>query len=279
MMVGRAVVFRVEKTPAQPGAVVLAVQNLTVDDIRGITAVDNVSFQVRAGEIFGIAGVQGNGQTELAEALTGLAKSRAGAIFVSNVNVTGKSPRKMREVGIAHIPEDRHKRGLVLPFTIEENLALGNHYREPYASTKAGIKGFLNLNKFRSNAEELVEAYSVKIGRVYDPASTLSGGNQQKLVVARELDSEPIVVIAAQPTRGLDVGATEYIHKVLIALRDAGVAVLLISAELDEIRSLSDRIGVIFDGRLIAIKDPDETTPEELGLLMAGHGNEAKEVA
>jgi len=279
MMVGRPVVFRVEKTPATPGEVVLSVRNLSVYDVRGIQAVDDVSFEVRAGEIFGIAGVQGNGQTELAEALTGLTKPKGGKIFVKDQNVTGQSPRKMSEAGVAHIPEDRHKRGLVLPFTIEENLALGNHYREPYASSRFGIKGFLNLNQFRNNAEKLVNAYSVKIGKVYDAASTLSGGNQQKLVVARELSSEPVVVVAAQPTRGLDVGATEYIHNVLISMRDAGVGVLLISAELDEIRSLSDRIGVMFDGKLVAIKDPDETTPEELGLLMAGHQNTVGEVA
>ncbi|MGY5872657.1 MAG: ABC transporter ATP-binding protein [Candidatus Thorarchaeota archaeon] len=277
MMVGRPVVFDVEKTPATPGDVVLSVDNLSVDDMRGIPAVNGVSFDIRAGEIFGIAGVQGNGQTELAEALTGLTKPRGGSISVKQVSVTGNSPRKMREAGIAHIPEDRQKRGLILPFSIEENLALGNHYREPYAIDRAGIKGFLNLNQFRMNARKLVDAYSVKIGTVEDAASTLSGGNQQKLVVARELSSEPIVIVAAQPTRGLDVGATEYIHNVLISLRDSGAAVLLISAELDEIQSLSDRIGVMFDGQLVAIKDPDQTTKEELGLLMAGHNNMAKE--
>lgn len=277
MMVGRPVVFRVEKTPATPGDVVLSVSDLWVDDVRKLPAVKGLSFEVRSGEIFGIAGVQGNGQTELVEALTGLVKPKEGIILVKNVNVTRKPPRKMREAGIAHIPEDRQKRGLVLPFTIEENLALGNHYREPYASKKVGIMGFLNLNEFRTNAEELVKSYSVKIGKISDSASTLSGGNQQKLVVARELSSEPVVVVAAQPTRGLDVGATEYIHNVLVALRDAGVGVVLISTELDEIRSLSDRIGVMFDGQLVAIKDPDETTPEELGLLMAGHSAGAQE--
>ncbi|MCK4568381.1 MAG: ABC transporter ATP-binding protein, partial [Candidatus Thorarchaeota archaeon] len=277
MMVGRSVVFEVDKVPRTPGDVVLSVNDLYVDDVRKIPAVNGISFNLHAGEILGLAGVQGNGQTELIETLTGLVKPKSGSISVRELNVTGKSPRNMREAGIAHIPEDRHKRGLILPFTIEENLALGNHYHEPYAFEKAGVKGFLNLNQFRSNAEKLVEAYSVKIGKVYDPTSTLSGGNQQKLIVARELSSEPVVVIAAQPTRGLDVGATEYIHKALIALRDAGVGVLLISAELDEIRSLSDRIGVIFEGQLIAIKDPDETTAEELGLLMAGHSNETME--
>ncbi|MBN2230939.1 MAG: ABC transporter ATP-binding protein, partial [Candidatus Thorarchaeota archaeon] len=277
MMVGRPVVFRVEKGPATPGEVVLNVNELSVDDVRNITVVNNISFELRAGEIFGLAGVQGNGQTELIEALTGLTKPKNGQILVRGIDVTGKSPRRMREAGVAHVPEDRHKRGLVLPFTIDENLALGNHYREPYASKKAGIKGFLNLNVFKAHTQQLVSDYSIKVGKISDHASTLSGGNQQKLVVARELSSEPIILIAAQPTRGLDVGATEYIHNVLVNLRDSGVAVFLMSAELDEIISLSDRIGVIFNGRLVAIKDPETTTPEELGLLMAGHVDQTEE--
>ena len=274
MMVGRPVVFRVEKGPASPGDVILSVEHLSVEDIRGITAVNDVSFEVRSGEIFGLAGVQGNGQTELIMALTGLRKPIAGLISIQGVDVTGEMPRAIKEAGMAHIPEDRQQRGLVLSFSIEENLALGHHYQAPYAEKVAGISGILNPKEFRSNAEHLVSDYSIKIGNVYDAASTLSGGNQQKLVVARELSSNPAVVVAAQPTRGLDVGATEYIHNVLIALRDAGVAVFLISSELDEIQSLSDRIGVIFNGRLVAIKDPNQTTAEELGLLMAGHGDE-----
>ena len=274
MMVGRPVVFRVQKGPATPGDVVLDVQDISAKDVRGLPAVKGVTFQVRAGEIFGLAGVEGNGQTELVEVLTGLLKSDHGNIFVKGRNVTGKGPRTMREAGIGHIPEDRHKRGLILPFTIEENLALGNHYRPPYSSKKAGIPGFLNLNTIQKNAEKLVHDFSIKVGRVTDTADTLSGGNQQKAVVARELSSEPIALVAAQPTRGLDVGATEYIHNVLISLRDSGVGVLLISAELDEIRNLSDRIGVIFGGRIVAIKDPETTTPQELGLLMAGQTGE-----
>ncbi|TFG29466.1 ABC transporter ATP-binding protein [Candidatus Thorarchaeota archaeon] len=273
MMVGRPVVFRVEKGPSSPGDIVMSVEDIYVDDVRGLPAVKGVSFDLRAGEIFGLAGVQGNGQTELIEVLTGLVKPKSGAIIIQGYNVAGKSPRKVREAGLAHIPEDRHKRGLVLQFTIEENLALGNHYREPFSSKKAGFKGFLNQNYIRSNAKTLVDDYSVKIGRVFDPANTLSGGNQQKIVVARELSSNPIVLVAAQPTRGLDVGATEYIHNVLVALRDSGVGVLLISAELDEIQSLSDRIGVIYNGELVAIRDPETTTAEELGLLMAGQNN------
>lgn len=271
MMVGRPVVFRVEKGTAAPGEIVLSVENLKANDARGLPKVKGISLEIRAGEIFGIAGVEGNGQTELVEVLSGLLKPTSGRITVSGKNVTGKSPRRMREAGIGHIPEDRHKRGLVLPFTIEENLALGSHYREPYATAWHGIKGFLNLNQFNNNAHQLVSEYSIKASKVYDLASTLSGGNQQKLVVARELSSGPIVLIAAQPTRGLDVGATEYIHNVLIKLRDSGVGVLLVSAELEEIQNLSDRIGVIFDGKIVAEKEPSQTTAEELGLLMAGH--------
>jgi len=271
MMVGRAVVFRVEKGEARPGDVILSVENLKAKDIRGLPKVKGVTFDIRAGEIFGIAGVEGNGQTELVEVLTGLLKPTSGAITINGKDITGKSPRKMREAGIGHIPEDRHKRGLVLPFTIEENLALGSHYREPYATKWHGFKGFLNLNQFKNNAYQLVSEFSIKVGDIDDAANTLSGGNQQKLVVARELSSGPLVLVAAQPTRGLDVGATEYIHNVLIKLRDSGLGVLLVSAELDEITSLSDRIGVIFDGKLVAVKDPSQTTPEELGLLMAGH--------
>jgi len=271
MMVGRAVVFRVEKGDAKTGDVILSVENLKAKNALGLPKVKGVSFDIKAGEIFGIAGVEGNGQTELVEALTGLRKPTSGNITINGKDVTGKSPRRMREAGISHIPEDRHKRGLILPFTIEENLALGSHYREPYATKWHGFKGFLNLNQFKKNAYKLVSDYSIKIGDIDDPANTLSGGNQQKLVVARELSSGPLVLVAAQPTRGLDVGATEYIHNVLIKLRDSGLGVLLVSAELDEITSLSDRIGVIFDGKLVAVKEPNQTTPEELGLLMAGH--------
>lgn len=274
MMVGRPVVFRVEKAPPSYGDVILSVSDLVIEDVRGVLAVEGVSLEVRAGEIFGIAGVEGNGQTELVEGLAGLIKPKSGRVLLKGQDITGKSPRAVKAAGVAHIPEDRQKRGLVLPFTVAENLALGAHYREPYASSR----GILNLNRFKSNAAKLVDDYSVKVGRTEDPASTLSGGNQQKLIVARELSSNPTLVIAAQPTRGLDVGATEYIHNVLIALRDSGVAVLLISAELDEIRSLSDTIGVIFDGKIVATKDPEVATAQELGLLMAGHVNETEEV-
>ena len=188
---------------------------------------------------------------------------------MGNVDITGKGPRDIRETGISHIPEDRHKRGMILPFSVEENIALGSHYRKPFA--EGPMSAALALDRRRKITEELVKNYSIKLSSPEALGETLSGGNQQKVVVARELASEPKLVIASQPTRGLDVGATEYIHEVLIGLRDEGVAVLLVSAELDEILNLSDRIGVIYDGQIVAVKTPGEATPTELGLLMAGH--------
>ncbi|MFW9769842.1 MAG: ABC transporter ATP-binding protein, partial [Candidatus Thorarchaeota archaeon] len=268
MMVGRPVVFTTEKEPKQPGDVVLSVNNLVVLDNRRIEKVKGMSFEVRAGEIFGIAGVQGNGQTELVEALTGLRKTESGQVTMIGKDITGKKPRVVREAGISHIPEDRHKRGIILPFSIEENIALGTHYRDPFAGGPGHL--VLEMDSIHEVTKDLVKDYSIKLSSVEALASTLSGGNQQKVVVARELATNPLLVIASQPTRGLDVGATEYIHKVLIGLRDAGVAVLLVSAELDEILNLADRIGVIYDGQMAAIKMPGEATPTELGLLMAG---------
>jgi len=273
MMVGRPVVFTTEKEPKEPGEVILSVSDLHVLDNRKLEKVRGISFEVHAGEIFGIAGVQGNGQTELVEAITGLRKQMGGKVLVGNIDITGKKPRYVREAGVSHIPEDRHKRGIILPFAITENMALGNHYKEPYA--KGPLHSILALEVIRESTEQLVKDYSIRLSSVDAQASTLSGGNQQKVVVARELATNPILVIAAQPTRGLDVGATEYIHEVLIALRDAGVAVLLVSAELDEIQNLADRIGVIYDGQLVAVKAPGEATPTELGLLMAGHSNDS----
>jgi simple sugar transport system ATP-binding protein len=272
MMVGRPVLFTTEKEPKAAGEVVLSVENLSVIDNRAIEKVKGINLEVRAGEIFGIAGVQGNGQSELIDALTGLRKPESGKIVVGGIDVTGKNARYIRESGVSHIPEDRHKRGIILPFTITENISLGSHYKTPYA--KGPLHTLLALEVLRERTEGLVKDYSIRLSSVDALASTLSGGNQQKVVVARELAANPILVIAAQPTRGLDVGATEYIHEVLISLRDAGVAVLLISAELDEIRNLSDRIGVIYDGQIVATKAPGEATPTELGLLMAGHSND-----
>ena len=275
MMVGRPVVFTTEKEPKAPGDVVLSVEDIHVRDNRNLEKVRGITFDVRAGEIFGIAGVQGNGQTELVEALAGLRKTVSGKVMVSGKDITGKKPRFVREAGVSHIPEDRHKRGIILDFTIEENIALGSHYRKPFAGGPRAL--LLESENIHDATVGLVDDYSIKLSSVDDLASTLSGGNIQKVVVARELATEPKLVIAAQPTRGLDVGATEYIHNVLIALRDAGVAVLLVSAELDEIMNLADRLGVIYDGQIVAVKAPGEATQTELGLLMAGHADETSE--
>ncbi|MFW9958036.1 MAG: ABC transporter ATP-binding protein [Candidatus Odinarchaeota archaeon] len=275
MMVGRPVVFTTQKEPRSPGEVVLSVSNLSVLDNRKLEKVKGINFEVHAGEIFGLAGVQGNGQTELIEALAGLRKPTNGRILVGSVDITGKRARFVREAGVSHIPEDRQRMGIILPFSVEENIALGSHYRPPFAGGL--FSAILQLDVIRSATDDLVEDYSIKLSKVNALASTLSGGNQQKVVVARELATKPNLVIAAQPTRGLDVGATEYIHEVLIGLRDRGVAVLLISAELDEIQNLADRIGVIYDGQMVAIKAPGEATPTELGLLMAGHTHESSD--
>jgi simple sugar transport system ATP-binding protein len=269
MMVGRPVVFRVEKTPATPGDVVLSVKDVHIKDIRGLNAVNGVTFDVRSGEILGIAGVEGNGQTELVDAITGLRKIESGHIFISGKEVSKYNPREVRNVGLAHIPADRHGRGIILGFTIEENLTLGRHHSEPFAT--GPMSTLLNFQEIKKLAENLVMDYNIKVRETKSLGNTLSGGNQQKVVVARELAGGPQLLVAAQPTRGLDVGATEYIHNVLIKMRDTGVAILLVSAELDEIRSLSDRIAVIFDGEIVAFKDPNTVTAEELGLLMAGH--------
>ncbi|MFW9978859.1 MAG: ABC transporter ATP-binding protein [Candidatus Thorarchaeota archaeon] len=269
MMVGRPVVFTTEKMPATPGDVILKVSNLHVNDNRGLAAVRGINLEVRAGEILGIAGVEGNGQTELVEALAGLRKPESGHVLLDGVDITGKSVRHVREAGVSHIPEDRHARGLVLGFSVKENLALGKHYVEPFATGPR--HSLLNLESMEENSERLVDMYSIKLSDIEAEANTLSGGNQQKVVVARELASSPKLILAAQPTRGLDVGATEFIHKILISMRDSNTAVLLISAELDEIRNIADRIAVIYDGEIVAFRSPDETDNQELGLLIAGH--------
>lgn len=272
MMVGREVVFRVQKGPSHPGDVVLKVEHIHAKDNRGLEAVKDISLFVQSGEIYGIAGVEGNGQTELVETITGLRKASMGRIVINDIDITHLSPRQVREAGVSHIPEDRHARGLILSFTVAENMALGKHQKKPYVT---GPNDFmLDLQRMVNEAVNLVDSYSIKVSNVNATASTLSGGNQQKVVVARELSINPSLVVAAQPTRGLDVGATEFIHNTLIKMRDSGIAILLVSAELDEIRILSDRIGVVFDGQIVAEKDPDETTAEELGLLMAGHSPE-----
>jgi simple sugar transport system ATP-binding protein len=272
LMVGRPVVFRVTKAPVSMGESVLSIRDLKVADSRGLTRVKGVSFEVHAGEIFGIAGVEGNGQTELVEAISGLRRPLGGNVSVLGHDITRQNARDVRAAGVSHIPEDRQKRGLVLGYTVGENMVLGKHHVARFTSGPGGL--LLDHSSIFETSKRLVDEFSIKVGGPKSHVSTLSGGNQQKLIVARELAFNPKLVIAAQPTRGLDVGATEYIHNVLVSMRDAGGALLLVTADLDEVWSLADRIGVIFDGRIVAIKTPDETSMQELGLLMAGHGVE-----
>jgi simple sugar transport system ATP-binding protein len=265
MMVGREVLLRVEKGPAKPGAEVLNVENLRVLDQRNHPVVRDVSLSVRAGEILGIAGVQGNGQAELVEALTGLRQAEAGQILLNGKDVTNRRPRIVTEVGSAHVPEDRHKYGLVLVYPVDDNLVLQTYYKSPFAR---GLN--LRPKAVRENAYRLVREYDVRTPSIETHVGSLSGGNQQKVIVARELSRPVSLLIANQPTRGLDVGSIEYIHKRIVQKRDEGVAVLLVSSELDEILSLSDRIAVIYGGQILATVPAKEATREQLGLLMAG---------
>ena len=273
MMVGRPVVFRVAKTKAQPKQTVLKIENLQVKDDRGLMTVKDLSLQICAGEILGLAGVEGNGQLELVEALWGLRKPHAGKIFFEGNEIDHFHPRDIRERGVGYIPQDRHKRGLILEFSIKENMILGAHYQSPYAT--GPMHSLLNSRNIVDASAKLVDNFKIKIRDLESAASTLSGGNQQKVIVARALAVDPKLLIASHPTRGLDVGATEYIHQLLIEMRDKGVAVLLVSADLDEIRNVADRIAVIYEGRIVAIRDPEATNERELGLLMAGE-EEAK---
>jgi ABC-type uncharacterized transport system ATPase subunit len=264
LMVGREVLLRVEKTPAQPDDPLLVVENLTVFDERGLPAVREVSFGVRAGEIVGLAGVDGNGQTELIDALTGLRHVASGKVTVGGKEVTTESAHDHYDAGLGHIPEDRHLRGLVLDFTLAENLALHDFEKEPFAKL-----GWLRPGRMIAAARKLLQEFDVRGGGPRTRAAALSGGNQQKVVVAREVARDPRALIAAQPTRGLDVGAIEFVHRRLVDERDEGRAVLLISLELDEILSLSDRILVIYEGQIVAEYGPD-VTEEELGVAMTG---------
>ncbi len=266
MMVGREVSFKVDKDPGKPGDIVLDIKNLTVLNARKYEALKNFSINVRKGEIVGLAGVEGNGQTELVEAVTGLREIVSGEITLHGDDITHLSRRKRNELGIAHIPEDRQKHGLVLEFTVGENLILKSYYQEPHSK-----HGFLNQDKIKEHTERVVEVFDVRSGQgIYSPASGLSGGNQQKAIVGREIDMDPDLLIAVQPTRGLDVGAIEYIHKRLVEQRDNGKAVLLVSLELDEIFNLSDRIVVINSGEMIDVVKTEDTNEDEVGLMMAG---------
>ncbi|MEK4441244.1 ABC transporter ATP-binding protein [Niallia sp. FSL K6-0077] len=271
LMVGREVSFKTEKKAPNPKETVLKISDLTVKDSRGVHVVNSLNLDVKAGEIVGIAGVDGNGQSELIEAITGLMKKNNGSITLNGKEISVLSPRKITESGIGHIPQDRHKHGLVLDFSIGQNMALQTYYKTPFSKY-----GFLNQGEIEKKASKLIEEFDVRTPSIHTPARALSGGNQQKAIIGREVDRDPDLLIAAQPTRGLDVGAIEFIHRRLIEQRDKGKAVLLISFELDEILNVSDRIAVIFDGEIIATVDPKTTTEQELGLLMAG--SKAKKV-
>jgi simple sugar transport system ATP-binding protein len=269
LMVGREVLLRVKKKPSEPGEALLRVQGLSARDERGLDAVRDVTFEVRGGEIVGIAGIDGNGQTELVEALTGLRKPTSGRVLVEDKDVTGRGARAAFDAGEGHIPEDRHRRGLVLDFTLAENIALHDYRREPESRW-----GWLFPGRLVRRARRLLKEFDVRGGGPQTPALALSGGNQQKVVIAREIDGDPRVLVSAQPTRGLDVGAIEFVHRRLVEERDEGRAVLLVSLELDEILSLSDRIVVLYEGQIVAEFGPD-ASDEELGIAMTGGVPEA----
>jgi len=265
LMVGRKVNLVIEKKEAKVGGPILKVENLIANDQRGLPAVNGVNLTVKAGEIVGIAGVDGNGQSEFIEALTGLRKPQSGNIELSGKDIYGKSPREISMEGVGHIPEDRHKRGLVLKYSLVENSILGIHKNKPFSK---GI--VMDYGAIREHCENLIEEFDVRTPNADVYASALSGGNQQKLIAAREISKDPQFIIASQPTRGLDVGAIEYIHGRLVQERDKGKAVLLVSLELDEVLALSDRIAVMYDGKIVAILDRKDATEHKLGILMAG---------
>jgi general nucleoside transport system ATP-binding protein len=264
LMVGREVLLRVDKKPAEAGDALLEVRNLHVNDERGLPAVRDVSFRVRAGEIVGIAGVEGNGQSELIEAITGLRHAESGEVVVDGEVIHRPSARRMLDVGVGHIPEDRQRRGLVLEFSIAENIALHDYNKPPDSRF-----GWLFPRRLIERARGLIREFDIRGGGPTTPGGSLSGGNQQKVVAAREVSRDPKVLVAAQPTRGLDVGAIEYLHRRLVEERDEGRAILLLSLELDEVLSLSDRILVMYEGQIVGEHEPG-VTEEEVGLEMLG---------
>jgi simple sugar transport system ATP-binding protein len=265
MMVGRAVQLEVERTPAQAGETVLSVNDLVVLDELHQVAVDGISFDVRAGEVLGVAGVQGNGQTELVEALTGLRSVQSGEVSLMGNKIANARPRQITELGSAHVPEDRQRDGLVLPFPIADNMVLNTYYQPPFSK---GV--VLDEAKIYNHADQLIKEFDVRTPGAATSAGALSGGNQQKVIVAREFSRPIRFLVASQPTRGLDVGSIEYIHDRIIKKRDDGCAVLLVSSELDEIMGLSDRIAVMFRGKIVAVLPSEKATKEKVGLLMAG---------
>ena len=271
MMVGREVVLRIEKPPKEAGKPVLEVKDLWVKGDRGEDAVKGLTFEVRAGEIFGIAGVEGNGQTELIEAISGLRKIEKGKVILNGKDITGRPPRELYDLGVAHIPEDRIHMGLVTEMTVAENSILGLHWRKNFR----GPLGLIKWDKVKEHAAKLVKDFEVVVPSIDAPAKSLSGGNQQKLIVAREVSKEPEFILASQPTRGVDVASTEYIRNYLIKLRNENKAVLLVSADLDEVLQLSDRMAIIYEGQFVVIVKPEEVTEEQIGLMMGGIRHES----
>lgn len=266
MMVGRAVSFKTAKEPAKIGDPILEITDLHVKEARGLDAVAGLNLTVHSGEVVGVAGIDGNGQTELVKAITGLAKIESGDIKIKGESIHKKSARQITEMGVGHVPEDRHRDGIVMEMSVAENIALQTYYQAPNSR-----HGVLDYSYIDSHARELMKEYDVRAASELVEIGNLSGGNQQKAVIAREVSRHPDLLVVSQPTRGLDVGAIEYIHKRLIQQRTEGKAVLVVSFELDEILNVSDRIAVIHDGQIVGIVDPKQTTEKELGLLMAGY--------
>ena len=267
LMVGRDVLLRVDKAPAKPGPVALRIENLSANSDRGVLALRDVSLELHQGEILGIAGVEGNGQSELVETLAGTRHPAGGHVFLADREVSNLSAASIRLAGVSHIPEDRRGAGLVLNYSVADNLILGRQ-RTPRFAWDGLV---LRLRSIFAWAQRLISEFDIRTPSARTPARTLSGGNQQKIIVAREMATEPRVLLAAQPTRGVDIGAIEFIHRRLVAERDGGAAILLVSAELDEVRSLSDRIAVMYEGRIVSVEPPD-ASEERLGLLMTGGG-------
>ncbi len=265
LMVGRKVNLKVDKKEIEEGEGVLRIEDLKAKDLRDLPILNGVNFELHKGEILGIAGVDGNGQSELIEVMTGLRKSTGGKVIFKDQDITGLTPRQVMEKGVSHVPEDRHKRGLILKYSLAENSVLGSHYKQPFS--KGVIMEYSNIHE---HAKKLIDEFDVRTPNEMVMASSLSGGNQQKMVVAREISKDPDMLIVAQPTRGLDVGAIEYIHKRIVQERDKGRGVLLVSLELDEVMSLSDRIAVMYDGEIVDILDAKDATEQKLGILMAG---------
>jgi ABC-type uncharacterized transport system ATPase subunit len=265
MMVGRPVILQYERPEAKVGELRLKIDDLVVRGDRGEDALRGVSLDVNAGEILGLAGVSGNGQRELAEALAGLRPVRQGQVLLNGKEVTHANPASRIEAGQSYIPEERMREGAIKDFSVADNFILEDHAKPPYSK-----RTFLNFSAIRKESTRLIDEYNVKTPSIETPVKNLSGGNIQKMILARELSRKPVVLIASQPTRGVDIGATEYIHRRLLEQRDAGTATLLISEDLDEIRALSDRIAVIYEGKIVGVVKSGESTVEQLGLMMAG---------